>query len=423
MKVILHIGSDKCGSTAIQKALFQNAEKLREAGIVLTAKERGSSHDGVLCRETGRGRVLLADELGRSLDRCEELGAETAIITYEGLHSVTPASLAEAAPLLEKHEVRILYYVREQADYVNSALLQRAKARVEVMTLLDVYHGRKNAAWGHNYRKRLLKWETALPDAEITVRVFERGSLRNGDVVEDFLHCIGISAEGLVRKKGAVNTSITIETALALQYLEALGLREEDKGAVAIGAGNRLGGATRLLPRKQVLRIRLRNLLDNIRVARRYCDRFFLFRLKPLKRQPIDEERVVEILREVGRQLPHVYIRNDFVLRHELLGFLKLGFDTEENGVVLPEGDRSMRLRCGGRHHPEIFNELRLTFEIEGECDSCAVEIGDERREFADGKAEFPFSFSTFPILETFEARFEVRGGDCLLTRIAVQFT
>lgn len=436
MKIILHIGSDKCGSTAIQKVLFQNAGTLREQGIVLAAQQQGMSHDGYLCRETDKGRVMECDKFRESLAWCEEQGGDRAIFTFEGFHSVSRQSLKEAAEVLSGHEVQIVYYLREQADYVNSALLQRAKARIEVGPMLDIYHGRKNAGRGHNYRKRLLKWKKFFPDATYSVRIFERDRLHSGDAVDDFFHCLDIPMEGIEKADGAVNTSITMETAVALQYMEALGMDslagsavpgEEvnpsaGTGNIAIGVGNRLGGCTKLLPRKQVMRIRLRNLRDNFWVARNFCDRSRLFRFKPLKRQEFNEERVLEILRGVGAQAKHCYIRQGFILQDELLGFVNQGFDANPQGVVMREGENRLRLRCGTRHSQEVYNEFRLELELDAEKGPSDVEIAGERREFSGGAASFDFPLSAFPILETFEVVITVEGGNCLLTGVRVTF-
>ena len=58
MKVVLHIGADKCGSTAIQRTLFQNHDVLKEKGIAYLAGEFGYAHDGPMCRAKGETRFI-----------------------------------------------------------------------------------------------------------------------------------------------------------------------------------------------------------------------------------------------------------------------------------------------------------------------------------------------------------------------------
>lgn len=422
MKVVLHIGADKCGSTAIQRTLYNNADLLQERRIAYLAGEFILAHDGTLCRMENGERLIDCEKLRQRLEMAEQRNSSMMILSFEGFHTVAKASLEEAREVLKDHEIQIVYYIREQADYVNSALLQRAKTKFEAERVLRVYRGKWQGFLGHNYAGILCLWRSVFPEETIHVRVFERSSLVGGDVVEDFFECIGISLEGLNRDAGAVNTSITLETAVTLGIMNALGMTASDKGSVAIGSGDRVGGCRQVLPAWHIWMIRLRNLRCNVSLARRYFGRLKLFRYKSMPRGCYSESRVLEVLKETGAQFPHVFVGEESAVAANRIGFLQQGFSGDDKGVVIPEGNSRLRIRCGDWHAAELRERLKVSLLFSRPAADVSVELWGQKTEVVDGSAEFIFDMNNISILETTEIIFDCGGSPVTLESLSAEY-
>lgn len=423
MKIILHIGADKCGSTAIQKTLYHNAEKLRERKIAYLAGEFILAHDGTICRMEGSQRVIDGGKLRERLEIASSRNSEVLIFSFEGFHTVSQQSLREVREILGEHEVQIVYYIREQADYVNSALLQRAKTKYEAENALRVHRGEWDGFLGHNYAGILWTWRQAFPGSEISVRVFDREELVGGDVVMDFFDCIGVAMDGLKVDESVVNTSITLETAVALETMAALGLVEKDRGSVAIGVGAGVGGCKKLISRGHSWVVRLRNLRCNISLARRYFGRLLPFRYKAMRREKFEKGRVLDILQQTGAYLSHVPVGEDFELRKEAVSFLSQGFVMDEAGVVLNEGHNKILLRCGNWHAAELWNGMTITFEFDQPASEISVGIWGQKKSVAeDGKVEFSIRLAETTILVPATATIDCEGQINRLMAIGIDF-
>ncbi len=423
MKIILHIGADKCGSTAIQKMLFHNADKLQNRGISYLAGEFILAHDGTICRNEDGERIIDCEKLQERLDIAESRSSGILIFSFEGFHTVSLRSLIEVSERLKDHEVHIVYYIREQADYVNSALLQKAKTNYVAENALRVFRGEWDGFTGHSYAGILFTWRKAFPDSRYSVRIFDRRSLVGGDVVEDFFECIGVSLEGLTRDRHVVNTAITLETAVALESLAALGHTQKDRGSVAIGLGSEIGGCNKLISRTHSWIIRARNLRRNASLGRRYFGTLFPFRFKPMKRGNFDRSRVLEILQRNGEVLSHVPVGEDFEISREKLSFMEQGFDVDPSGVSLPEGSNRLSIRCGNWHAAELWNQLTIHFTFSDPSVIRHVEVWRQQAEpGSDGTASLTFRLADISMLIPTEVVFECDGGETRLTSISIEF-
>jgi len=423
MKVILHIGADKCGSTAIQKTLFHNAALLRERGISYLAGEFVLAHDGTICRVDNGERIIDCDKLRERLEIATGRESKILILSFEGFHTVSQRSLLEVREVLKNHEVQIVYYIREQADYVNSALLQRAKTQCEAEMALRVYRGGWTGFLGHNYAGILFIWRSAFPGSEITVRVFDRDSLVDGDVVKDFFVCAGISHDGLQVDSQVINTSITLETAVALESMSALGLVEKDQGSVAIGFGAAIGGCSKLISRTHSWIIRVRNLRCNISLSRRYFKRLLPFRYKSMGRGTFDQARVLEILKQTGKQLSHISVNEGSTVRQEQMSFLSQGFVLDEKGVALHKGENQLLIRCGNWHAAELWNQLLIAFKFSSSSAGIQVDIWGQRMTVSEERAvEFTVSLSETSILIPVTVTIECEEAGNYLEDILISF-
>ena len=129
--VVLHIGGAKCGSSAIQAYLSRNAATLAERGIAVPGKSLDFSSEvtgeQIWCFEDavlgGTAATTLYDRLRTLLHDADEKGAGQVILSAENIcnHPTLAPVLVRAT---EGREVRVVFYVRRQDDFLISSWQQ-----------------------------------------------------------------------------------------------------------------------------------------------------------------------------------------------------------------------------------------------------------------------------------------------------------
>jgi hypothetical protein len=198
MKVLLHIGMPKCGSSALQTYLSSQAfaetchrryayVALQEKGGVLAGSELleraaasafayCSSHDAKLVAE------LTARERNAALASFKALGQkyDTLILSSEGWGPLPQLFADDCLFSDDALEVTVVAYVRPQLEWMNSAWWQWG-AWADVPMMKWVNRNRSRAQWD-----RLLEHWSAKPWVkQVDVRLLE------GDVVQDFMGYLG----------------------------------------------------------------------------------------------------------------------------------------------------------------------------------------------------------------------------------------
>lgn len=201
----LHVGSGKCGSTAIRGALT------RHPVIPLAAGEATY----VAVERTGRlamGREVAPGPLGRA--RKSATMAQLAALPPDRLDAVRARLMVTGRPVMSSEHwlgtpepgrevlarlglpVRIVLYVRPQVDYVNAAFWQ-----------WDAWDGTARERWMRRrisrsrWHERAMRWH-AIPEVEeVTVRLLP------SDVVSDFLSVLG-AALGAISAQPRINQSL-----------------------------------------------------------------------------------------------------------------------------------------------------------------------------------------------------------------------
>lgn len=108
-KIILHIGSPKCGSTYLQRVMVQNSETLLRQGIHYPAPE--GSHPG--------NAAHLAEISQAEIDAMFAEGAHTVVLSHEDLYSLSKRGTA-LAEITKKAGivVQLLVFLRPFSDFV-----------------------------------------------------------------------------------------------------------------------------------------------------------------------------------------------------------------------------------------------------------------------------------------------------------------
>lgn len=232
-RCVLHIGTEKTGTSTIQHFLSANREALARDGIVYPrfTGPRGGSQWGFTAvamdcpwksdigvaldirseQDAANYRKQLAAALTEELHAVEP--ANTLLISSEHFHSRldTRESIARLksflAPWAEEFEVML--YLRRQDRVALSHYSTKIKSgnpEPAVFPSAD----EDGLPYYYDYERIFANWAGVFGEAAIRVRLFEREELKNGDLITDFCETAGISAEGLLRP-GTVNESLNLQ--------------------------------------------------------------------------------------------------------------------------------------------------------------------------------------------------------------------
>lgn len=249
LKAIVHIGTEKTGTSSIQRFLQQNRRKLRKAGFhVLESAGKGNSRilpaycigderfdDFFYSQqiETLEARnAYKAGFLARFEQELEALppSVHTVIISSEHFHSRirTEEEMGNVHRLLSRYfdPIRIVCYLREQvttctSHYSTSLKAGRTSGFVEFMARCTP------ANYYYNYVDMLANWERGFGNEALDVALFDRDRFLNNDLLDDFTARIAPELVGTLNKNIEVaNESLSpAGQALALGVNRAFPIR------------------------------------------------------------------------------------------------------------------------------------------------------------------------------------------------------
>jgi hypothetical protein len=208
MKLCLHIGSEKTGSTSLQKFFSSHDDELRASGIAycaslgrpnnrkisVYARDSNKPDDGFAAnkidspQEHQTFREKLAASLGEEVRRAGDEGIQTFVISSEHCHSrLTSVDMVERlrhllVPLFE--EISIICFLRPQIEMCLSFASTRAKGGAGVDSS---YFDIDDSASYYNFEILLDRWASVFGAANVYPKPFKR----IGDVIAEFQGIVG----------------------------------------------------------------------------------------------------------------------------------------------------------------------------------------------------------------------------------------
>lgn len=275
--------------------------RLRGFYVVETALTNAGGHPSLFRHlDASRWRRARA-EIDSVREQCHSV-----LLSWEGIHVRSAEYLLRLRELLFGLDVSIIYYIREQAELIQSGLLQRLKKGeadgVDLNALaVDFGHLLTDT---RRYDLVIDRLAMVFGAGAIDLRVFEPGRLVGGDAKADFLDAIGVSDQSGFSPCGNVNASLSVEAALAIQLLDPLAQSADDREHLraAARAVSRaiVGGTKYFLSKSEVARIRAYFRDSNAAVADRFFRRRRLFDLQPAwRRRWIDRAEAKRIAAEI----------------------------------------------------------------------------------------------------------------------------
>lgn len=209
LRLIIHIGAGKCGSSAVQQFLVDNAYSLLDEGFLvpgryLDPKPKGCGQH-LAYFEEGISNPGFADEVTAKLaglrDHALEHGLHTVTLSAENL--INPKGFVDLfVPAQDLFDITVVAYVRRQDDFVISAWQQW-----QIKQHDDFWEYYRRHRGGVNWHRQLEPWRSRYGRASMAVRRYSRANLVEGDVVADFCSVIGAD-QARHRRPTRVNRSL-----------------------------------------------------------------------------------------------------------------------------------------------------------------------------------------------------------------------
>jgi hypothetical protein len=208
LKAIVHIGTEKTGTTSIQEFLYQNRKRFKTAGFhfIQSAGEQNNRILPAYCIDDEKPDDFFRDKGLQTLEQRIEFKREfikefegeihslsgnihTVIISSEHFHSRirTEREMDNVYRLLSTYfsEFKIICYLREQATTCTSGYSTNMKTGG--VESFDTYLQRCNPNnYFFNYYDMLGNWERCFGFGALDVSLFAQDRFLNGDLLDDF---------------------------------------------------------------------------------------------------------------------------------------------------------------------------------------------------------------------------------------------
>lgn len=194
MKLYLHIGMSKAGSSAIQRALFENRALLKERGICYP--ESGIVWGDAHYRINEEIRRGSPEALRKALHEC--IGFNAGVLSCEGFWLFNEEQLDLFKKELCHLDVTVVLYLRYPESYLKSSYRQKIKQDYATCSF-DVHAHRISGYL--DFSKLLTSWGEKF---KIRARTYE--AVKH-DLIADFVHTLGIDPSAFILPKKPINAT------------------------------------------------------------------------------------------------------------------------------------------------------------------------------------------------------------------------
>lgn len=235
MNLFLHIGTEKTGTTAVQKFMAANRPRLRRDGV-LYPEAPGAENHLALTAIAKRGRNEIWDKLGLNDEAvrrvfCDNFRKKLATeLSSNSCETVIMSGEHCSSRLRSEDEIRRLYeflapffsrisvivYLRRQDDFLMSTHSTDVKnGSVRPLAVPD----EEEVHFRYDYWELLSRWSGTFGRDNIVCRKFGKGFLKNNSIVSDFLQSVGIGRGADYQLPGNMNESLDAD---CLEFLRLL---------------------------------------------------------------------------------------------------------------------------------------------------------------------------------------------------------
>ncbi len=232
VKIYLHIGTHKTGTTSIQKFLDCNRNKLLDLDYLYPLSGRPKTLSiaqhrlpwGVRREKKFRGKW---EDIGQEWVKLHEEIAqekkENVVVSAEDFSSLNAKRIAILKKHLSRYNTKIVIYLRKQDEFFLSLYAQVLKTgfykSIEEYIKLERHRG--------NYYAFLEPWSKAFGKENIVIKVYEKSQIKQR-LIPSFVEAIGLGAHlnELEQLNEMANTSPNEKTLKFLRFLNWLARKE-----------------------------------------------------------------------------------------------------------------------------------------------------------------------------------------------------
>jgi hypothetical protein len=198
MKIIVHCGLPKTGSTSIQKMLFENRNEFLSEGTVIPVYGRTTPGHRKLVVSRVATKNVKPRKLDARVGELKECRSKLASALSEAQSKSSPIILSsesfadrgsfnstlELREIISKAggDIRALAYIRPPLQHLPSSIQQEAKNYSRSSSL-------KSRIFAHIERVSVVR--KLFGEENVDLRIFDRSTLTEGDVVSDFVGWVG----------------------------------------------------------------------------------------------------------------------------------------------------------------------------------------------------------------------------------------
>lgn len=206
-RLVLHLGMAKTGTSSIQDTLGASHVELRKQGVIYPPRKpyNHSYQFSVLFMDRPENSLyhkqlspISEDAWQRELERLREqwrslfqsFSGGTCIVSAENLPRLSTEEIQRLWQFVEPFfdEIVAVAYIRHPLTAIKSQWEQDVKELSQPLSGEDLLRRTKQRI---SYRF-LQRWSTVLGRENVLVRPFDRNAFRNGNLLDDFLHCAGV---------------------------------------------------------------------------------------------------------------------------------------------------------------------------------------------------------------------------------------
>lgn len=224
--IVLHIGTDKTGSTAIQKMLYWNRDSLKKEGYLYP--ETGMMHYDharlSICLKNNDFNILNQLESEININNTEHL-----ILSHEGFYHLSSDQLRylnEFLISLKKGTIKVILYLRRQDEMIESGILQQIKTNRDALdsNILEELPYREHL----DYFALVKKFDSIFGEENVVLKPYGKRFLpKDNSLLKDFLSTFihqDFSIKKLIIPEKDQNPSIDAVSAHVISFLYKVGL-------------------------------------------------------------------------------------------------------------------------------------------------------------------------------------------------------
>ena len=245
MRIHIHIGCYKTGTTAIQSHLSRNRDALESCGWLypLAGSQNGHAHHlipfALQKPQSDGGKGDVESILESIVDEASTRNKDNVVISSEVFFSLTENHIRRFSKILSGHDVRIICYLRRQDEFLHSFYMQCIKHPVMRLSEGPEQHDGFNEVVSiGRYDEIVGWWANAFGDNSMVVETYDKTSQKNG-VIANFLEKLDLNIEPPDSGEARVNATIRTELIEYLRVANSLGV-SSDQNQDLLGNLNRL---------------------------------------------------------------------------------------------------------------------------------------------------------------------------------------